>query len=99
MMSLIYALAGLNWDRHLDPSFPTDAETIKKQHLEKPEREIILADKDGKELARLGQAGEDERHTFIRRGVKEYYAVDKMRYASVRSSIEGIMGDIDKEKK
>jgi len=94
MLALVYDMAGLSWNRRLDPKYPTDQKLIKDEKLDSPTRTIVLLDAEGKDLARLGQGGEQEKYLYVRCGEKDYFAIDKMRFASIKSSVSGIMDDL-----
>lgn len=91
MSALLLSLSALNWTKHLEPSIPVDAKTIKEMKLEAPDKELILLDAKGTELARLGQGGDKDEMNYIRRGAKDYYGVSSINYNSVKSSLDSVL--------
>lgn len=91
LTALIYSVSSLNWSKRLDPKVPVDEAQIKTFKLDQPSREITLLDKDGKELARLGQAGEKENLTYVRRGASDCFAIDKAVYGAVASAVDSAL--------
>jgi len=91
MSSLIFSISNLAWSRRLDARAPADEAAIKENKIESPEREIALLDGEGKELARLGQAGEKNEMTFVRRGAQDYFGVENVKYNTVKSSLEEVL--------
>lgn len=98
LTALIYSVSSLNWSKRLDPKVPVDEAQIKTYKLDQPSREIMLLDKDGKELARLGQAGEKENLTYVRRDAGDCFAVDKAVYGAVASAIESALQAAQEQK-
>ena len=98
MTALIYTVGGLNWARKLDPKYPSDQKLVKAQALENPPREILLYGEDGKELAALGQGNTQDPYVYLRRDRSDYFAVDKMRYASIKNAIDEIVSSLTEQK-
>lgn len=98
MAALLLSVGGLNWSRHLEPGIPIEAQTIKEMKLEAPDKEILVLDEKGAELARLGQGGDKDDMTYIRRGANDYYGITKVNFNSVKSSLESVL-EVSDEKK
>jgi hypothetical protein len=97
VMSMLYTVTGLEWDRPLDPSLDNDATLVQTMKLEAPERELVFMDGDGAELATLGQGGETDRNIYVRRGENEYFAIDKIRYGGIKIAIGSILEVLEPE--
>lgn len=99
MSALIFSLSSLEWSRRLDAKVPVDEAAIKEYKIDSPAREITLLDGAGAELARLGQAGEKDDTTYIRRGTgKDYFGVNKLKYNMVKSSMDEILKGAEAKK-
>lgn len=88
MSALILSVGSLNWSRRLDPNIPVEDAAIKANKLDSPLREIVFYDADGKQLARLGQGADKDNLTYVRRGDKDYFAVDKLTFNTIRTSVD-----------
>jgi hypothetical protein len=91
MDELLYAAAGLEWKRRLDPANSEDRREIEHYRLETPARVAIFRDADGGEIARLGEGGDTDDRAFVSGGAHESFTAEKFRMTGYRDALRSVL--------